>query len=194
MEMRFFTAPSFFAAGSMWGGQTKWQALMGWTQPSSGMWRESENPSFDAMVLARAKMRSGGTMQNEFIGDHDSKPMVWAGRILSGLAVLFLLMDGVGKLVKPAPVIEATTALGWSEGSILTLGVLVLIATALYVIPRTAILGAILLTGFLGGAVASQLRIGNPLFSHTLFPVYIGVMVWLGLWLRHRQLRRLLFN
>jgi hypothetical protein len=120
--------------------------------------------------------------------------MVWAGRILSGLAVLFLLMDGVGKLVKPAPVIEATTALGWSEGSILTLGVLVLIATALYVIPRTAILGAILLTGFLGGAVASQLRIGNPLFSHTLFPVYIGVMVWVGLWLRHRQLRGLLFQ
>jgi DoxX-like family len=158
------------------------------------MWRESENPSFDAMVLARAKMRSGGTMRNEFIGDHDSKPMVWAGRILSGLAVLFLLMDGVGKLVKPAPVIEATTALGWSEGSILTLGVLVLIATALYVIPRTAILGAILLTGFLGGAVASQLRIGNPLFSHTLFPVYIGVMVWVGLWLRHRQLRGLLFQ
>jgi hypothetical protein len=133
-------------------------------------------------------------MRNEFIGDHDSKPMVWAGRILSGLAVLFLLMDGVGKLVKPAPVIEATTALGWSEGSILTLGVLVLIATALYVIPRTAILGAILLTGFLGGAVASQLRIGNPLFSHTLFPLYIGVMVWVGLWLRHRQLRGLLFQ
>jgi hypothetical protein len=132
-------------------------------------------------------------MQNEMMGDQDSKMMVWTGRMLSGLAVLFLLMDGIGKLVKPAPVIEATTALGWSEGSILTLGVIVLIGTVLYVIPRTAILGAVLLTGFLGGAVASQFRVGNPLFSHTLFPVYIGVMLWLGLWLRHRQLRGLLF-
>ena len=131
-------------------------------------------------------------MRNEYVGDRDSKAMVWAGRILSGLTVLFLLVDGIGKLVKPAQVIEATTALGWSEGSLLTLGVLVLSATVLYLIPRTAILGAVLLTGFLAGAVASQLRIGNPLFSHTLFPVYIGIMLWLGLWLRRRQLRGLL--
>jgi hypothetical protein len=131
-------------------------------------------------------------MRNEYVGDRDSKAMVWTGRILSGLAVLFLLVEGIGKLVKPAQVIEATTALGWSEGSLLTLGVLVLSATTLYLIPRTAILGAVLLTGFLGGAVASQLRIGNPLFSHTLFPVYIGIMLWLGLWLRRRQLRGLL--
>jgi DoxX-like family len=140
------------------------------------MWNQNETSARGLQVPCRAKA------------------MVWIGRILSGLAVLFLLMDGVGKLVKPAPVIEATTALGWSESSILTLGVLVLIATALYVIPRTAILGAILLTGFLGGAVASQLRIGNPLFSHTLFPVYIGIMVWVGLWLRNRQLRGLLLT
>ena len=133
-------------------------------------------------------------MRKDFVGDQDPKAMISAGRILSGLAVLFLLMDGIGKLFKPAPVIEATTALGWSEGSIFTLGLICLTSTVLYVIPRTSILGAVLLTGFLGGAVASQLRVGNPIFSHTLFPVYIGIMVWVGLWLRHREFRRPLFN
>jgi hypothetical protein len=158
------------------------------------MWNQSETNTSGLHLQARVKLRIGGTMRNEYVGDQDSKAMVWTGRILSGLSVLFLLMDGIGKLVKPAPVIEATTALGWSEGSMLTLGGLVLSATVLYVIPRTAILGAVLLTGFLGGAVASQLRVGNPLFSHTLFPVYIGVMLWLGLWLRRRQFRGLLFS
>jgi DoxX-like family len=132
-------------------------------------------------------------MLNTLFAARESKAMTWTGSIISGLAVLFLLMDGVGKLIKPAPVIEATVALGWSEASIATLGILVLTATVLYLIPRSAILGAVLLTGFLGGAVASQLRIGNPLFSHTLFPVYIGVMLWLGLWLRNRNLRSLIF-
>jgi hypothetical protein len=133
-------------------------------------------------------------MRNEYVGDQDPKPMIWTGRILSGLAVLFLLIDGIGKLFKPALVIEATTALGWSEGYIFTLGLICLISTVLYVIPRTSILEAVLLIGFLGGAVASQMRVGNPLFSHTLFPVYVGIMVWVGLWLRHREFRGVLFN
>jgi hypothetical protein len=121
-----------------------------------------------------------------------SRTALWAGRFLSGLAVLFLLFDGIGKLLKPTPVVEATTALGYSENSLFTLGILVLSCTVLYLIPRTQILGAVLLTGFLGGAIASNLRVENPLFSHILFPVYLGALLWVGLWLRDARLRELL--
>lgn len=93
---------------------------------------------------------------------------------MGGLPALFLLMDGVMKLVKPKPVLEGTLKLGYPEGVIVPLGVVVLICTFLYLIPRTAVLGAILLTGYLGGAVASHVRVGDPLFSHALFPVYFG--------------------
>ena len=117
---------------------------------------------------------------------------VWAGRVLSSLAVLFLLLDGIGKLVGPPPVVAATLALGYRSDAIAPLGIMVLIGAVLYVIPRTAMLGAVLLTGFLGGAVASHFRIGNPLFSFTLFPVYIGALMWLGLWLRSPKLRSVL--
>lgn len=123
----------------------------------------------------------------------DSK-QIWAGRILSGLAIAFFLMDGVMKLMAPAPVIEATSALGWPTDTktLVLLGVLLLGSTLLYAIPKTALLGAILLTGYLGGAVASHVRIGSPLFSHDLFGVYLGVIVWAGLWLRDARLRALL--
>jgi hypothetical protein len=119
---------------------------------------------------------------------------IWAGRILSGLAIAFFLMDGVMKLMAPAPVIEATTTLGWPADSktLVLLAVLLLGSTLLYAIPKTALLGAILLTGYLGGAVASHVRIGSPLFSHDLFGVYLGVVVWAGLWLRDARLRALL--
>ncbi|HSI89198.1 MAG TPA: DoxX family protein, partial [Pyrinomonadaceae bacterium] len=105
---------------------------------------------------------------------------------------LFLLMDAVGKLVKPAPVIEGTVALGYQESVIVPLGIVLLISTVLYIVPPTALLGAILLTGYLGGAVATHVRIENPLFTHTLFPVYLGIMLWLGLYLRDRRLRDLM--
>jgi hypothetical protein len=121
-----------------------------------------------------------------------SKKKLWAGRIISFLPVLFLLIDGVMKLMKPAVVVQATVGLGYSERVILPLGVLLLSCTMLYTIPRTAILGAILLRGYLGGAVATNVRVGNPLFTHILFPVYLGVLVWLGLYLRDDRLRALL--
>lgn len=98
-------------------------------------------------------------------------------------------MDSVGKFVKPEPVVTGTVELGYSESVILPLGIVLLICTILYVIPQTAILGAILLTGYLGGAVATHVRVGSPLFTHTLFPVYLGVFIWLGLYLRDKRLR-----
>jgi hypothetical protein len=120
-----------------------------------------------------------------------SKGSLWAGRIMSALAALFLLMDAVMKLVKPAPVVEGTVQLGFPESVIFGLGIVLLVCVILYVIPHTSILGAILLTGYLGGAVASQVRVGHPLFSHTLFPVYVAALVWVGLFLRESRLRAL---
>ena len=115
----------------------------------------------------------------------------WAGIIVSALPALFLLMDAVGKLVQPRAVVEGTTVLGYAEDVILPLGIVLLACTVLYIIPRTALLGAILLTGYLGGAVATHVRLGNPLFTHQLFPVYLGVLIWLGLWLRDPRLKSL---
>ena len=117
---------------------------------------------------------------------------VWTGRILSGIAVLFLLFDAIGKLMRPAAVIDGTTELGWPVSVIVPLGIIQLICLITYLISRTSILGAILWTGYLGGAIATHVRIGNPLFSHVLFPVYIAALLWLGLWLRDRRLRALL--
>jgi len=114
------------------------------------------------------------------------------GRIMSALPALFLLVDGVGKLVKPAPVVEGTVQLGYPESVLLGLGIVLIACTVLYAIPRTAILGAILLTGYLGGAVATHVRVGSPLFSHILFPVYVAVLIWGGLYLRDERLRTLI--
>jgi|SRR5687768_17407976 len=116
----------------------------------------------------------------------------WTGRIISGLVTLFLLLDGAAKLFKPAVVVEGTLALGYPESSIIPLGIALLASTLLYAFARTSTLGAILLTGYLGGAVATHVRIGHPLFTHTLFPVYLGVLIWLGLLLREPALRGLL--
>ena len=121
-----------------------------------------------------------------------SKKRLWAGRILSAIPVLFLLADGVMKLIKPAFVVDATVRLGYRESVILCLGIVLLTCVALYVIPRTSVLGAILLTGYLGGAVATHLRVGDPLFSHVLFPTYLGVMLWGGLYPREERLRALI--
>lgn len=120
-----------------------------------------------------------------------SSKSFWAGRILSGLVVLFLLMDGVMKLLKPAVVVEGTVKIGYPESVIVPLGIVLLACTILYVIPRTSVLGAILLTGYLGGAVATHVRVGDPLFSHALFPIYLGILIWLGLYLRDERLRAL---
>ena len=120
-----------------------------------------------------------------------SKPALSRGRVLSGLVILFLLFDGAIKLV-PWPVVTETMdriGYGSSETLARSLGIITIVCTVLYAIPPTSILGAILLTGYLGGAMASHLRIGSPLFSHILFGFYLGLMVWGGLWLRDKSLR-----
>ena len=118
--------------------------------------------------------------------------MLWAGRIMSALAVLFLLFDSVIKVMKLAPAVEGTTRLGYPESAVLGIGIIELVCLVVYVIPRTSVLGAILLTGYLGGAVATHLRVGDPLFSHVLFPTYLGVLLWGGLYVREPRLRALI--
>ena len=123
-----------------------------------------------------------------------SKSALWSGRVVSGLVIVFLLFDGAIKLV-PWPVVTETMdrmGYGSSETLARSLGLITLVCTVLYAVPPTSILGAILLTGYLGGAIASHVRIGSPLFSHVLFGFYLGVMVWGGLWLRDRSLRALM--
>jgi hypothetical protein len=117
---------------------------------------------------------------------------LWTGTVLSGAAVLFLLFDSLGKLLKVAPVVAGTADLGYPESVIRPLGVVLLICVVIYVIPRTAILGAVLLTGYLGGAIATHVRVGSPLFTHKLFPVYVAVVIWGGLVLRDDRLGGLL--
>jgi hypothetical protein len=119
---------------------------------------------------------------------------VWGGRIVSGLAVAFFILDGVMKLIQPRFVIDATAGIGWPTDTVTlaTLGIVLLVSTILYTIPQTAVLGAILLTGYLGGAVAAHARVGSPVFTHDLFGVYLGLFVWGGLWLRDARIRALI--
>jgi DoxX-like family len=123
-----------------------------------------------------------------------SKPALWLGRVLSGLVILFLLFDGAIKL-GPWPVVTETmdrVGYGSNETLARSLGAITLICTVLYAVPPTSILGAILLTGYLGGAMASHVRIGGPLFNHILFGFYLGLILWVGLWLRRRSQRGLI--
>jgi len=119
-----------------------------------------------------------------------SKKMLWAGRIISALPALFLLMDVVMKLFKTTPVFEETVRLGYPD-VMFGLGLVLLACTVLYVIPTTSVLGAILLSGYLGGAVASHVRVGEGPFL-VFFPVIVGVLIWLGLYLRDGRLRSLI--
>jgi len=123
-----------------------------------------------------------------------SNKAVWTGRILSGVVVLFLSLDGAIKLVPIAAVTETMAQLGYPASADLArgLGVLTLVCTALYAFPRTSVLGAILLTGYMGGAMATHLRVGSLLFSHTLFGFYLGLIAWGGLYLRDERLRALI--
>ena len=120
-----------------------------------------------------------------------SKKNIWLGRVIGGLPALFLLVDGAMKLAKPAFVVEATRNLGYTENVIVPIGIVLVICTILYLIPATSVLGAILLTGYLGGAVATHVRVGESWFS-ILFPVVFGVMLWLGLYLQNVRLRTLI--
>jgi len=120
-----------------------------------------------------------------------SRGMIWTGRVISGLAVLFLVFDGVTKVLKVPAVMKAAAELRFSEGQIVAIGIILLVCTVIYAIPRTAILGAILLTGYLGGAISIQMRAGNPMFE-TLFPGIFGVLVWAGLFFRDSRLRAMI--
>jgi hypothetical protein len=123
-----------------------------------------------------------------------SKTALWAGRTMCGLVILFLAFDVVFKFLKPAPppVVETMAHVGWSLSLAPVLGTVLLVCVVLYAIPMTSVLGAILLTGYLGGAIATHLRVGDPLFSHVLFPTYLGVLLWGGLYLREPRLRALI--
>lgn len=121
-----------------------------------------------------------------------SKGRIWTSRIMSGLVILFMLFDSIFKFIQPAEVVQGTVDLGYQPHHIAILGTLGLLSTLLYIIPRTAVLGAILLTGYWGGAVATHLRLDNPLFSHILFSVYLGILAWGGLWLRDERVRKII--
>jgi hypothetical protein len=112
-----------------------------------------------------------------------------AGWIISGLVIAFYLFDAAGKFFVPIQVKEGMERSGWPIDTAFTIGAILLVCTILYIIPRTALLGAVLLTGYLGGAVATNLRLHNPLFLYTLFPVYFGILTWAGLWLREPRTR-----
>jgi hypothetical protein len=119
----------------------------------------------------------------------DNKKMVWAGHIMSGLATLFLLLDAVMKVIRARVAVEGTVQAGYPESTVVGIGLSLLVSTLLYAIPRTSVLGAILVTGYLGGAVATNVRVSAPLFSYILTPVYVAVLVWGGLYLRDERVR-----
>ena len=121
-----------------------------------------------------------------------SNKALWTGRILSGLVVTFLLLDGAIKLIPLDIVVQTSQELGIPVHLARTLGVLTLAGTVLYAMPRTSVLGAILLTGYLGGAIYTHLRAGSPLLTHTFFGIYLGVLIWGGLWLRDDRVRALI--
>jgi hypothetical protein len=121
-----------------------------------------------------------------------SRKAQWIGRVLSGLAVVMLTLDSVAKLLEVQPVIDGTIELGYPVDIVFGLGVTLLSCVIVYLVPRTSVLGAVLLTGYLGGAVATHVRVDNPLFSHTLFPTYVAAFLWGGLLLRDARLRVIL--
>jgi len=120
-----------------------------------------------------------------------SNGRLWAGRIISALAVLFLIFDAVTKLMKVGPVMQTFARLGYPQGLATVIGTILLVCVAIYAIPLTSILGAVLLTGYLGGAVDANLRAGDPLFE-TIFPILFGILVWAGVFLRDNRLRALI--
>ena len=134
------------------------------------------------------------TMQATLPATSPSTAKVWTGRIMGGIVILFMLMDSVFKFIVNEEVIKGTTDLGFGVHHLPILGTLGLIATLLYIIPRTEILGAILLTGYWGGAIATHVRMDNPLFTHILFPVYLAILAWGALWIKNERLRSLILN
>ena len=124
--------------------------------------------------------------------ESSAKKRSTAGYVLTGLVAAFLTFDTVMKLLKLAPAVQGTTELGYPAGTVVVIGAIELVCLVLYLIPPTSVLGALLLTGYLGGAIATHVRVGSPLPTHTLFPIYVALMVWGGLYLRESRLRELL--
>jgi len=149
----------------------------------SSISRNDQNP----LLPARAGRRTAPFA----FGAAPSRRAVWAGRIASGAAVLFLTFDAVTKVLKLAPAVEATAQLGYPASVVGAIGLIQVALLLLYALPRTAVLGAVLWTGYLGGAIATHVRVESPLFSHTLFPIYVAALLWAGLWLRDRRVRAL---
>jgi hypothetical protein len=131
-------------------------------------------------------------VQSDIQAGSTSNKSLWTGRILSGLAVAFLLFDAIIHVMKPAPVVDGFAKLGFPLSVAVPLGIIELVCVALYVIPRTSVFGAILLSGYLGGAIASQVRIGSPMISTTLFPIYVALFLWGGLYFRDDRVRALI--
>ena len=131
-------------------------------------------------------------MQTMVQTSETSNAVLWTGRIMSGLVIAFMLLDGAMKLVPLDVVVTTSEQMGIPGGLARTLGIIGLICTLLYAVPRTSVLGTILLTGYLGGAIASHLRLGDPIFTHTLFGLYLGLLAWGGLYLRDARLRALI--
>lgn len=121
-----------------------------------------------------------------------SKSRLWTARVMSWIVIVFMLMDGIFKFIQPEEVVQGTLELGFAEHHIAIIGTLALISVLLYAFPRTSLFGAVLLTGFWGGAIATNLRLDLPLFSHILFPVYLAVLAWGALWLRNQRVRDLI--
>ena len=122
----------------------------------------------------------------------ESRKALWTGRIFSALAILFLALDSLGKLVEAEPVMAGTVQLGYPATVVFGLGVVLLLCVVAYAVPATSVVGAVLLTGYLGGAVATHVRVGNPWATHILFPTYVAALVWGGLLLRDARLRALI--
>jgi hypothetical protein len=121
-----------------------------------------------------------------------SRRALWAGRIVSGIAVAFLLVDTTAKLLRLAPAVEGTAQLGYPASALTVIALAELLCLVTYLVPRTAVLGAVLWTGYLGGAIATHVRMDAPLFTHTLFPIYVAALLWGGLYLRDLRVRALL--
>lgn len=121
-----------------------------------------------------------------------TRAALWAGRIMSGVATLFLLFDATVKVLELPLAVETSAQLGYPASVVFGLGIIELVCLVLYLVPSTSILGALLWTGYLGGAIATHVRVGSPLFSHTLFPIWVAALLWGGLWVRDERLRALL--
>jgi hypothetical protein len=137
-------------------------------------------------------MATTRTWNEEFTSEKRQEKVFTSGRILTVIPIMFLLFDGAMKLINVTPVIEAQRQLGIPGNLTVVIGILELACVAFYAIPSTAVLGAVLLTGYLGGAISIQLRVGNPLFTHVLFPTYVAALLWGGLYLRDSRLRQFL--